>query len=192
MAETSRANVLLVDDQPAKLLTYRAISPRHRGEPRHREFRARGPRCPVAQGIRRGASWTSACRSSTASSWPEMIRDHPRFSRTAIIFVSGIALTELDRLRGYECGAVDYLPVPIVPEILRAKVTAFVELHRKTSRARAVESRPRRPGGRTHRRTGGSRPPEGRVSCRPRARTAQPARRHPRSRRASSAGRTWR
>jgi signal transduction histidine kinase/FixJ family two-component response regulator len=61
-----------------------------------------------------------------------MMRQHPRFERTAIIFVSGVHLTDLDRLKGYACGAVDYLPVPIVPEILRAKVTAFVELYRKT------------------------------------------------------------
>src|SRR6476469_5808534 len=54
-----------------------------------------------------------------------MIRDHPRFRETAIIFVSGVHLTELDRLRGYSVGAVDYVPVPIVPEILRAKVTVF-------------------------------------------------------------------
>ena len=45
-------------------------------------------------------------------------------------------LTDLDRLRGYECGAVDYVPVPVVPEILRAKVSVFAELYRKT---RALE-----------------------------------------------------
>jgi len=61
-----------------------------------------------------------------------MIREHPRFKRTAIIFVSGIALSDLDRLRGYESGAVDYVPVPVVPEILRAKVKVFAELYRKT------------------------------------------------------------
>ena len=61
-----------------------------------------------------------------------MMREHPRFRKTAIIFVSGVALTELDRLKGYEYGAVDYVPVPVVPEILRAKVRVFVELHRKT------------------------------------------------------------
>jgi signal transduction histidine kinase/ActR/RegA family two-component response regulator len=45
-------------------------------------------------------------------------------------------LTDLDRLRGYECGAVDYVPVPVVPEILRAKVSVFADLYRKT---RALE-----------------------------------------------------
>jgi two-component sensor histidine kinase/DNA-binding response OmpR family regulator len=61
-----------------------------------------------------------------------MIRDHPRFQKTAIIFISAILLTDVDRLRGYEMGAVDYVPVPVIPEVLRAKVKVFVELYRKT------------------------------------------------------------
>ena len=65
-----------------------------------------------------------------------MIRQHPRYQKTSIIFVSAIMLTELDRLRGYESGGVDYVPVPVVPEILRAKVSVFAELYRKT---RALE-----------------------------------------------------
>ena len=61
----------------------------------------------------------------------EIIRQHPRFQKTAIIFVSAVHLTDLDRLKGYQHGAVDYLSVPIVPEVLRAKVRVFAELHRK-------------------------------------------------------------
>jgi PAS domain S-box-containing protein len=61
-----------------------------------------------------------------------MIRQHPRFQRTAIIFISAVHLTDLDRLKGYEHGAVDYVSVPVVPELLRAKVRVFAELHRKT------------------------------------------------------------
>jgi signal transduction histidine kinase/ActR/RegA family two-component response regulator len=61
-----------------------------------------------------------------------MIRDHPRFQKIAIIFVSAIQITDIDRLRGYEAGAVDYVPVPVVPEVLRAKVKIFSELYRKT------------------------------------------------------------
>ena len=75
-----------------------------------------------------------------------MIRDHPRFQRTAIIFVSGVHLTDLDRLRGYEYGAVDYLPVPVVPEILRAKVSVFVELYRKTRELERLNARARAAG----------------------------------------------
>ena len=46
--------------------------------------------------------------------------------------MSGVHLTDLDRLKGYEYGAVDYVPVPVVPEILRAKVAVFADLFRKT------------------------------------------------------------
>src|SRR5438874_13082942 len=61
-----------------------------------------------------------------------MIREHPRFQTTAMIFISAIHLTEVDRLRGNEMGAVDYVRVPVVPEVLRAKVRVFAELFRKT------------------------------------------------------------
>ena len=62
----------------------------------------------------------------------KMLREHPRYEKTAIIFVSAIHLSDVDRIRGYETGAVDYVPVPVIPEILRAKVKIFVELYRKT------------------------------------------------------------
>ena len=61
-----------------------------------------------------------------------LIREHPRFVNTAIMFVSGVHLTDLDRLRGYSAGAVDYIPVPVVPELLRARVRVFVDLYRKS------------------------------------------------------------
>src|SRR5262249_38428699 len=61
-----------------------------------------------------------------------MIRNHPRFEKTPLIFISAILLTDVDRLRGYEMGAVDYVPVPVIPEVLRAKVKVFVDLFRKT------------------------------------------------------------
>src|ERR1700722_4941594 len=61
-----------------------------------------------------------------------MIREHPRFQKTAMIFISAIHMSETDFLRGYEAGAVDYLSVPVVPELLRAKVRVFAELFRKT------------------------------------------------------------
>ena len=61
-----------------------------------------------------------------------MIREHPRYQKIAMIFISAIHLSELDRLRGYEMGAVDYVPVPVVPELLRAKVRVFADLYRKT------------------------------------------------------------
>jgi signal transduction histidine kinase len=59
----------------------------------------------------------------------QMIHQHPRFESTPIIFVTGIHTSELDRLKGYEVGAVDYVYVPVVPEILRGKVSVLVELY---------------------------------------------------------------
>jgi signal transduction histidine kinase len=128
---TGQANVLLVDDQPAKLLSYRAIL---EGIDAHL-IAAHSAREALDCLLRNECAVVivDVCMPELDGfELARMVREHPRFKRTAIIFVSGIALGELDRLRGYECGAVDYLPVPIVPEILRAKVTAFVELHRKT------------------------------------------------------------
>ena len=62
----------------------------------------------------------------------DVIRQHPRFQKTAIIFISGVHLTDSDKIQGYRSGAVDYISVPVIPEVLRAKVSIFVELHRKT------------------------------------------------------------
>jgi signal transduction histidine kinase len=128
---SSLANVLVVDDQPGKLLSYRAI--------------LEGVQANLLTAGSGREALDLLLKTEVAVvlmdvCMPELdgfelaglIRDHPRFRQTAIIFVSGVHLTDLDRLKGYACGAVDYLPVPIVPEILRAKVNVFVELHRKT------------------------------------------------------------
>lgn len=65
----------------------------------------------------------------------DLIRQHPRLEQVPIIFVTAISFSELDRLKGYELGAVDYVFVPVIPEILRAKVSAFLELYRKNREA---------------------------------------------------------
>ncbi len=79
-----------------------------------------------------------------------MIRQHPRFQRTAIIFISAVHLTDLDQLKGYEHGAVDYISVPVVPELLRAKVRVFSELHRKTRQLETLNRELEQPRARTH------------------------------------------
>jgi two-component system, sensor histidine kinase len=62
----------------------------------------------------------------------QMVRQHPRYQKTAIIFVSAVHMTDLDRLKGYEIGAIDYIQVPVVPEILRTKVSVLADLFRKS------------------------------------------------------------
>jgi signal transduction histidine kinase len=61
-----------------------------------------------------------------------LIREHPRFQRIGIIFVSAVMTSKLHQLRGYDLGAFDYVPVPVVPELLRAKIKVFVDLYRRT------------------------------------------------------------
>src|SRR5258708_7585263 len=120
MGSDEKVNVLVVDDQPAKLLSYEAIL---------RE---------IDVNLIKASSGRQALEHLLKSEiavvlmdvcMPEldgfelaaMIRDHPRFRRTAIIYISAIHLTDVDRLRAYEMGAVDYVPVPVIPEVLPAK-----------------------------------------------------------------------
>lgn len=127
----NKVNVLLVDDQPAKLLASEEI------------LRDLGENLVKASSAREALEFLLKNEAAVVLidvCMPEldgfelaaMIRDHPRFQRTAIIFISAIQVSDVDRLRGYEMGAVDYVPVPVVPAVLRAKVKVFAELYRKT------------------------------------------------------------
>src|ERR1700743_1145857 len=131
MMDHEKVNILLVDDQPAKLLAYEVIL-KELGE----------NLVPVASG-REALEYllknevaiilVDVCMPELDGFEPAaMIREHPRFQKTAMIFISAIQVSDLDRLRGYEMGAVDYVPVPVVPEVLRAKIKVFAELYRKT------------------------------------------------------------
>jgi signal transduction histidine kinase len=122
--------VLLVDDQPARLLTYETIL------------------SELGQSLVCARSGLEALEKLMKDefavvlldvSMPDMdgfeaatlIHQHPRFEKTPIIFVTGVHVSELDRLKGYKIGAVDYVSIPVVPEILRSKVAVLVELHLK-------------------------------------------------------------
>jgi signal transduction histidine kinase len=131
MSAANQINILLVDDQPAKLLSYEVVL-RELGE---NLIKAGSAREALEQILKKEIAviLIDVCMPDLDGfELAGMIRDHPRFQSTAIIFVSAIAMTDLDRLKGYECGAVDYVPVPVVPEVLRAKVRVFAELYRKT------------------------------------------------------------
>jgi signal transduction histidine kinase len=130
MGVNSKVNVLLVDDQPARLLTYETIL------------------SELGQNLVCARSGLEALEKLMKDefavvlldvSMPDMdgfeaatlIHQHPRFEKTPIIFVTGVHVSELDRLKGYKIGAVDYVSIPVVPEILRSKVAVLVELHLK-------------------------------------------------------------
>jgi two-component sensor histidine kinase len=128
---TEKVNILLVDDQPGKLMSYELILQE------------------LGQNLLKASSAKEALELLLKNDvavilsdvvmpdldgfeLAQLIRDHPRFKETAIIFISAINVTELDSLKGYELGGVDYVPVPVVPGVLRAKVRVFVDLYIKT------------------------------------------------------------
>jgi len=124
-------NILLVDDQPGKLLAHEAIL----SELGQRIIKARTGVEALSQLLRHDfavilldVKMPNMDGFETAA----LIRQRPRFEKTPIIFVTGYNTTDLDRLKGYELGAVDYLFLPVVPQVLKAKVSAFVELARQT------------------------------------------------------------
>jgi len=129
--EQEKVNILLVDDQPAKLLAYEVI------------LKDLGENLIAASSGREALEFllkndvaiilVDVCMPELDGfELAAMIREHPRFQKTAMIFISAIQVSDIDRLRGYEMGAVDYVPVPVVPEVLRAKIKVFAELYRKT------------------------------------------------------------
>ncbi|HYS70140.1 MAG TPA: HWE histidine kinase domain-containing protein [Gemmatimonadaceae bacterium] len=131
MMDHEKVNILLVDDQPAKLLAYEVI------------LKELGENLVAAASGREALEFllknevavilVDVCMPELDGfELAAMIREHPRFQKTAMIFISAIQVSDLDRLRGYEMGAVDYVPVPVVPEVLRAKIKVFAELYRKT------------------------------------------------------------
>ena len=145
-AHREPVNILLVDDQQAKLLTYEAILA-DLGENLISAHSAREAfqillKTDVAVVL------VDVCMPELDGyEFASMIREPPRFQSTAIILVSAVLTNDVDRMKGYSSGAMDYLPVPVVPELLRAKVSVFVDLFRKTreleSMARDLEQRVR-------------------------------------------------
>src|ERR1700691_3455867 len=136
---TGKVNILLVDDLPEKLLAYEVI------------LRDLGENLVKASSAREALQFllkndvavvlVDVCMPELDGfELAAMLRDHPRFHKTAIIFISAVLLTDVDRLRGYEMGAVDYVPVPVIPEVLRAKVKVFAELYRKTRQLEALNA----------------------------------------------------
>jgi PAS domain S-box-containing protein len=137
MSKDEKVNILMVDDQPAKLLSYEVML----AELGENLIKATSAKEALELLLK-----TDVAVVLMDVSMPEldgfelatMIRQHPRFQRTAIIFISAVHLTDLDRLKGYEHGAVDYISVPVIQELLRAKVRVFSELHRKTRQLEAL------------------------------------------------------
>lgn len=126
----ARPRILLIDDQPARLMTYEAILA---NLPVHTVRTSSGN-----EGLQQLLKQDFAAILLDVH-MPEMdgfevarlIREHPRLEHTPIVFVTGNEVSVLDQLKGYEVGAIDYISVPIIPEILRSKVAVLVELYQR-------------------------------------------------------------
>ena len=139
MGAKEKVSVLMVDDQPAKLLTYEAIL----AELDENLIKAKSGSEALELLLKNDVAVVLTDVSMPGMDGFELadtIRQHPRFQQMAIIFISAVCLTDLDRLKGYQTGAVDYISVPIIPELLRAKVSVFAELHRRAKQLEALNS----------------------------------------------------
>ncbi|MGA9800559.1 MAG: PAS domain-containing protein [Terriglobales bacterium] len=131
MATRNKVNILMVDDQPAKLLSYEVIL----SELGENLIKATSGREALEQLLKNDVAivlMDVSMPELDGFELAEMIHQHPRCKETAVIFISAVHLTDLDQLKGYERGAVDYISVPVIPELLRAKVSVFAELRRKS------------------------------------------------------------
>src|SRR5437899_5092148 len=143
MSVHEKVNILMVDDQPAKLLSYEVML----GELGENLIRANSGREALELLLKNEVAvvlMDVSMPELDGFELAEIIRQHPRYQKTAIIFISAVHLTDLDRLKGYERGAVDYISVPIIPELLRARVSVFAELHRKARQLEVLNQELRR------------------------------------------------
>jgi len=137
MEVAGKVSILLVDDQPSRLLTYESVladlglnlvSVRSGLEALDKLMRQEFAVVLLDVSMPDMDGFEAA----------RLIHEHPRFEKTPIIFVTGVHVSELDRLTGYKVGAVDYVSIPVVPEILRSKVTVLVELYLKRRELREL------------------------------------------------------
>src|SRR5246127_1984124 len=98
MSEREKVNILLVDDQPAKLLSYEVML----SELGENLIKTTSGREALEQLLRNDVAvvlMDVSMPELDGFELAEMIRQHPRFQRTAIIFISAVHLTDLDRIK---------------------------------------------------------------------------------------------
>jgi len=125
----TKVDILLVDDDATKRFALKAVL------------------APLGQNVVEAASGSDALRQLLRQDFAvilldvrmpamdgfetaQLIRQRPRSELTPIIFVTALDRAETDMGRGYDLGAVDFVFAPVVPAIMRAKVSVFVELYK--------------------------------------------------------------
>src|SRR5688500_10558172 len=129
-----KANILIVDDRPEKVLALEAVLE------------------DLGQTIVHANSGREALRQVLTTDFAvilldvnmpgmdgfetaEMIRQRPSSRDVPIIFITAFS-DEMFAARGYSLGAVDYIQAPVLPDVLRTKVAVFVDLFRKSLQLR--------------------------------------------------------
>lgn len=131
MQPEPKVNILMVDDEPKNLLALEAILYNLGQNLVKAHSGAEALRCLLNQDfalILLDIQMSDLDGFETA----KLIRERERSRYTPIIFLTAFSSSDNLMFRGYSLGAVDYLIKPISPEILKSKVTVFVELFKKT------------------------------------------------------------
>lgn len=151
IAPVGTVNILLVDDRPDKLLALEAILE------------------PLGQNLVKALSGKEALRLLLKQEFAvilldvsmpgldgfetaSFIRKRQCTEHTPIIFITSVGSSPAQMYQGYSLGAVDYILTPIVPDVLRAKVSVFIELWKKTEQVRTQSERLRQIEEAEHRR----------------------------------------
>jgi signal transduction histidine kinase/response regulator RpfG family c-di-GMP phosphodiesterase len=133
MAEEPKVNILLVDDQPSNLLSLEAILSTLRQNLIKARSGREALRCLLDNDVALillDVQMPGMDGLETAA----LIRQRERSQHTPIIFLTAYEHTDVQLFEGYSLGAVDFLTKPFMPEVLRSKVSVFVELYRKTEK----------------------------------------------------------
>src|SRR5438045_2378258 len=135
LSERDKASILIVDDQPANLLALEAVL---RILEQRLVFARSGE-----EALRRILNEDFALilmdiqmPGLSGIGTAALIRGREKTRHIPIIFFTAHVDADLQELRGYSLGAVDYLVKPIVSDVLRAKVQVFVELFHKTEQVK--------------------------------------------------------
>jgi two-component system, sensor histidine kinase len=135
MSQDERSNILLVDDHPENLLALEAAL----AELDQNLIKARSG----AEALKRLLEKDFAVilldvqmPNMDGFETARLIRERERSRHTPIIFLTAMHTTDYDALQGYSIGAVDYLFKPFQPNILKSKVSVFVELYKKSEEIR--------------------------------------------------------
>lgn len=127
MQTDQKANILLVDDDPVKRLALTAVLE----DLGHPIFQAGSAAETFRLALERDYAVVLLdvqMPGMDGFQIAEMLRSRRRSAQTPIIFITAYRHEDIEVLRGYSLGAVDYVFAPVIPNILRAKVSVFTEL----------------------------------------------------------------